>query len=58
MKVKIGDKIYDSIEIPVVLIMDEYEKGLISEMGDDNSEFCSFPDNYTIEDIQEFMKVY
>jgi len=55
MKVKIGNKIFDSNIEPIMLILNSEEKVLISNMGDQD-KFCSFPDNISEEDIIEFMK--
>ena len=57
MKVKIGDKIYDSSDEPIMLIIGDTEKNLIANMADDATKYCSFPDKgYTEEQIKEFMK--
>jgi len=42
MKVKIGEKITDSEEEPILLILDSSEKRLIENMGD-QTKFCSYP---------------
>lgn len=56
MRVKIGDKIYDSNDEPIMIMVDEEEKHLISISGC-QGKFCSYPDNdnYTPEMIREFM---
>lgn len=54
MKVKIGDTTYDSETQPIMVILDQSEKKLISEMAGDNNKFCCFPDGE--ESITEFMK--
>jgi hypothetical protein len=60
MKVKIGNKIYDSNDEPIMLIMSNDEKELINKMEDQGtlSKFCSYPDNddYKPEMIEDFMK--
>ena len=58
MKVKIGGRIYDSEEIPIMLILSEKDKKLISSMKKDNYKYCSFPkgDTYTPDLIESFMK--
>lgn len=56
IKVKIGDKTYNSsAEIPVKLFLNDDEKKLLSNMGDQNN-FCSFNENCDIEEIRKFMK--
>lgn len=57
MKVKIGDKIYDGDEQPIMIILEDYDKVLISAMSNDNSKYCRFPDGSNIDDIKKFMEV-
>ena len=56
MLVKIGDTIYDSTKVPILLILDQEEKELIGNMSEDNHKFCSFPDDVKADDIIDFMK--
>jgi len=37
MKVKIGDVIFNSEDQPIMLILDEKERGFITNMGDQNN---------------------
>jgi len=55
MKVKIGSKIHDSNEEPIMVILSEEEKKLVSGMGD-QSRFCSFPQNHHLNELAKFMK--
>ncbi len=55
VKVKIKDVIYDSEKQPIMIILDNKEKELISNMGD-SAKFCSYPRTFTEEEIKEFMK--
>lgn len=57
MKVKIGDKIFDSEETPILLILDNEEIKHMQNMADNNHKYCSFPDDSKDEDIEEFMRV-
>lgn len=57
MKVKIGDKIFDSEETPILLILDNDEIKHMQNMADNNHKYCSFPDDSKDEDIEEFMRV-
>ena len=59
MKVKIGDRIYDSNEQPIMLILDEIDKKNISEMNKDATKFISYPDDeeFTEKMIKNFMKL-
>lgn len=61
MKVKVGDKIYDGNDEPVMVILTDQDKSLISNMSPYNNKFCSYPNspywtenNY--ERIKEWMK--
>lgn len=58
MKVKIGNKIYDSNVEPIMLILDKYDKKNIANMDEDASKFCTHPDDeeYTDARIRKFMK--
>jgi len=57
MKVKIGNKIYDSQDEAIMIILEEYNKEDISNMGDDAKKYCEFPDSMTQEEAIEFMKI-
>ena len=54
MKVKIGNKIYDSNDEPIMIIIDLEEQSLIRDMS--GSKFASFPELCTTEQIEDFMK--
>lgn len=56
MKVKIGNTIYDSNEEPIMLILSESDKENITWMSTDATKYCSFPNDYNLDDIKEFMK--
>jgi hypothetical protein len=56
MKVKISDKIYDSNDTAILLILDPEEKQLISNMGE-QLKFCSYPLEMAPEEATEFMKM-
>lgn len=56
MKVKIGNKIFDSNEEPIMLILDDQDKENISNMSKEAHKFCSYPDTINVEDIKMFMK--
>lgn len=54
MKVKIGNKIYDSNDEPIMLIMDEIDKKNIKNMSKESTKFISFPDKMNVEDIKKW----
>ena len=43
MKVFINDKVYDSEEQPILLLLSEADKKNIANMGD-RTKYCSYPD--------------
>jgi hypothetical protein len=56
MKVKIGDKIYDSKNEPIMIILEDYNKEHISNMAKEATKYCEFPDDITEDQVREFMK--
>lgn len=57
MKVKIGDKIYDSSKEPIMIMLSEEDKVFISNMDKDNTKYCSYPDESNLEDVIKFMEI-
>jgi hypothetical protein len=57
MKVKIGEKIYDSEKEPIMVILSESDKENISNMLPEATKYCSFPDGMIVKSIREFMKI-
>ena len=55
MVVKIGDKIHNSINEPILLIVNDAEKTHIGTMN--GKKYCSFPEVMSCESAKEFMKV-
>ena len=58
MLVKIGDTIYNSTQVPILLILDQEEKELIGNMSEDNNKYCSFPDDVNADDIIDFSIIH
>jgi hypothetical protein len=61
MKVKIGDKIYDADEEPIMLIFEgeNQVKAVakhLSEMASESKKYCMFPSGMEEKIIREFMK--
>lgn len=56
MKVKVGDKIYDSMVEPIMLIMSHNDRELIKMMKPDAHKYCTHPTSYTKEAIEKFME--
>lgn len=57
MWVKIKDKLYDSHEEPIMIILSEDDKSNISNMLPEAFKYCSYPDEgFSEEFIKNFMK--
>ena len=56
MIVKIGNRLINSADEPVMIIFDEEEKRMISDMGDQTA-FCSFPPGIAEEQVSKFMEI-
>lgn len=57
MKVKIGDRYYDSKSEPIMIILEDDEQDLISSMSTTDTKFCVFPDHVDVATITEFMEI-
>ena len=57
MKVKVGNRIYDGAKEPIMVILEEWDKGNISRMLPEDSKYCQFPDSMHPKDIEEWMSV-
>jgi hypothetical protein len=55
MKVKVGDKIYDGKNEPVMVILSERDKKNIANMPPDATKYCVFPDEGSPEDAEVWM---
>ena len=61
MKVKVGDKIYNAEEEPIMVILTKGDKKLIADMADDATKYCSYSEgeNWMANDykkIKEWMR--
>lgn len=56
MKVKIGDKIYDANNIPIMVILTPADKQNIANMPEDKTKYCACPDSYSPLDIIHWMR--
>ena len=58
MKVKVGDKIYDGEDVPVMVILSDADKRNISNMFPECMKYCSYPSTGEWSDaqIEEWMK--
>lgn len=56
MKVKVGDRTYDSQEEPVMVTLTEQDKKNISNMLPSATRYCMYPsDEWTAKEILEWM---
>ncbi len=57
MKVKIGDKIYDGEQEPVMVILSDADKKNIRNMSTECTKYASFPEGLNTEEIAQWMMV-
>jgi hypothetical protein len=57
MKVKVGNKVYDSNREPIMLVLSEDDKKNIKGMTKDSTKFCAFPAGTQGTVIKNFMKI-
>jgi len=57
MIVKIGDKVYDAEEEPIMLILSDSDKENLANMHSDKNKFITFPEGMDIKEVREFMKI-
>lgn len=55
MKIKIGNKIYDGNDAPIMVILNEQDKENIKNMLSSCTKYCIFPDTYHPDDIKKWM---
>jgi len=55
MEVKVGNKVFDSNEQPIMIILSKKDKELIAKMAPWASKYCSFPEGYSEEEIKKWM---
>lgn len=55
MKVSVDGKEYDSEEIPIILLLDSDTKELISNMAQEATKFCVYPDDVSTQEITDRM---
>jgi len=55
MKVKVGNKIYDGNEQPVMIILEGKDKENIKNMLPECTKYCMYPDTFTKEEISKWM---
>lgn len=55
MQVKIGNKIFDSDEEPILLILSEDTKENIAAMDSSATRYCEYPEGWDADAILEWM---
>ena len=57
MKVKVGDIIYDSTKVPIMLILEKKDKENLSHLTSEAYKYCSYPSGMLEIDVDKFMEV-
>jgi len=57
MKVKIGDTIYDSTKVPIMLILEEKDREYLSRITPEAYKYCLYPSTMETIDVDKFMEV-
>jgi len=55
MRVKVGDKVYDGAEQPVMVILTDQDKENIANMLPHCTRYCMFPDKSDKKEIDKWM---
>lgn len=55
MKVKIGNKIYDPNNTPIMVILSKEDKSNIANMLPEATKYCAFPEDMEINEIENWM---
>ena len=56
MKIKVGDKIYDGNDEPIMIILEGKDKENIANMSPNATKYCQYPKDIDSDVIKEFMK--
>ena len=57
MKVKIGNRIFDSNNEPIMIILGEQDRNNIKNMHENATKYCCYPSNLEAETIENFMEI-
>lgn len=55
MKVKIGNKVYDATDQPILIILNQLDKQNISNMSKEATKYCCAPDSITKQEVELFI---
>lgn len=56
MKVKVGDRIYDGRDVPIMVILTDRDKKNIDSMESEGTQFAQFPDEMSVDEMKQWMK--
>jgi hypothetical protein len=56
MMVKVGNKTYNSEQEPLMIIFEESEKEMVSQMRKTDKKFCVHPESMTQDEVFKFMR--
>jgi hypothetical protein len=56
MKIKIGDRIYNSEDQPIMIILTKKDKNNIKHMSPDATKYCCYPPGSDVDEILNWMK--
>jgi len=57
MRVKVGEEVYDGVNLPIMVILTEEDRFNISRMPKKAARYAQYPDTWTEEDIEGWMEV-
>lgn len=58
MKVKVGNKIYDGENEPIMVILTQVDKMNIQNMGSKVEKYCEFPEGMSFDEAMKWRKRY
>lgn len=53
MRVKIGDQIYDAVDMPIMVILDDFDKRNLISMDPDATKYACFPDSASLSESEK-----
>ena len=56
MKIKVGDRVYDANDEPVMVILSDKDKMNIRDMDPEATKYCGYPDGMAEAKVEAFMK--
>jgi hypothetical protein len=55
MKIKVGDRVYDGSDIPIMVILTDQDKNNIARMPEWATKYAQYPDTLTEEEVSRWM---